>query len=118
MVLRKTDLLAILPTGYRKSLINQLFICFLADGLNILPQALATDLPICYFKIFLANFTNIVTIAFFLDRLPLAFSQCPTVDLQFLKIYFSRAKQQKQEVCECIGTYRFCHKRSGVILIG
>ena len=43
-VLRKTDLLAVLPTGYGKSLIHQLRICFLADGLNIFPQALAIDL--------------------------------------------------------------------------
>ena len=50
MVLRKTDLLAVLPTGYGtgygKSLIYQLLICFLADGLNIFLQAfIATDLP-------------------------------------------------------------------------
>ena len=44
MVLPKTDLSAVLPTGYGKSLIYQLLICFLADGLNIFPQALATDL--------------------------------------------------------------------------
>ena len=45
-VLRKTDLLAVLPIGYGKSLIYQLLICFLADGLNIFPQAfIATDLP-------------------------------------------------------------------------
>ena len=43
-VLRKTDLLAVLPTGYGKSLIHQLRICFLADGLNIFPQTLAIDL--------------------------------------------------------------------------
>ena len=48
MVLRKTDLLAVLPTGYGKSLIYQLLICFLTDSLNIFPQALATDWP-CYF---------------------------------------------------------------------
>ena len=43
-VLRKTDLLAVLPTGYGKSFIYQLLICFLADGLNIFPQAfIATD---------------------------------------------------------------------------
>ena len=41
-VLRRTDLLAILHTGYGKSLIYQLLICFLADGLNIFSQALAT----------------------------------------------------------------------------
>ena len=42
MVLPKTDLSAVLPTGYGKSLIYQLLIRFLADGLNIFPQALAT----------------------------------------------------------------------------
>ena len=50
MVLRKTDLLAVLPTGNGKSLICQLLICFLADGLNIFPQALATDLPYVTFR--------------------------------------------------------------------
>ena len=81
MVLPKTDLSAVLPTGYGKSLIYQL-ICFLADGLNIFPQAfIATDLPYVTFR-----FTNIVTIAFFLDRLLLAF---PNVRRSSnLKIYF------------------------------
>ena len=50
MVLQKTDLLAVLPTGYGKSLIYQLLICFLADGLNIFPQALAQDLPYVTFR--------------------------------------------------------------------
>ena len=49
-VLRKTDLLAVLPTGYGKSLIDQLLFCFLADGLNIFPQALAQDLPYVTFR--------------------------------------------------------------------
>ena len=34
------------------------------------------------------------------------------------KNLLSRAKQQKQEIQEHIGAYRFCHERSGVILIG
>ena len=46
--LRKTDVLAVLSAGYAKSLIYQVLICFLADGLNIFPQTSATDLP-CYF---------------------------------------------------------------------
>ena len=50
MVLRKTDLLAVLPTGYGKSLIYQLLTCFLADGLNIFPQDLAQDLPYVAFR--------------------------------------------------------------------
>ena len=43
--MRKTDVLAVLSAGYAKSLIYQVLICFLADGLNIFPQTLATDLP-------------------------------------------------------------------------
>ena len=50
MVLQKTDLLAVLPTGYGKSRIYQLLICFLADSLNIFPQALAQDLPYVTFR--------------------------------------------------------------------
>ena len=50
MVLRKNDLLAVLSAGYGKSLVYQVLICFLADGLNIFPQALATDLPYVTFR--------------------------------------------------------------------
>ena len=49
-VLRKTDVLAVLSAGYAKSVIYQVLICFLADGLNIFPQTLATDLPDVTFR--------------------------------------------------------------------
>ena len=49
-VLRKTDVLAVLSAGYAKSLIYQVLICFLADGLNIFPQTLATDLSYVTFR--------------------------------------------------------------------
>ena len=48
------------------------------------------------------------------------FSFFPTSEVEVFKFrnLFSRAKQQKQEIQEPSGAYRFCHKRSGVILIG
>ena len=50
-VLRKTDVLAVLSAGYAKSVIYQVLSCFLADGLNIFPQTLATDLPYVTFRL-------------------------------------------------------------------
>ena len=88
MVLRKTDLLAVLPTGYGKSLISQLLICFLADGLNICPQALATDLPYVTFRF---NWQTLQTSLQFFSFWTGFFSLFPTSDsLQILKFIFSR----------------------------
>ena len=46
------------------------------------------------------------------------FSQRQKVRSLNFKIHFFRGKQQKQEIREPIGAYRFCHERGGVILIG
>ena len=73
MVLRKTDLLAVLPTGYGKSLIYQLLICFLTDSFNIFPQALATDLPYVTFRFTWQTLQTSLQLLSFLDRLLLAF---------------------------------------------
>ena len=97
-----------------ESLIYQL-ICFLADSLNILPQALATYLPYVTFRFTWQTLQTLVTIAFFLDRL-LAF---PNVRRSSnFKICSLGQKNQQQEIRKRIGAYRFCHQRSGVILIG
>ena len=88
MVLRKTDLLAVLPTGYGKSLIYQLLICFLADGLNIFPQALATDLPYVTFRF---TWQTLQTSLQLLSLCTGFFSLFPTPDgLQILNFIFSR----------------------------
>ena len=78
-VLRKTDVLAVLSAGYAKSLIYQVLICFLADGLNIFPQTLATDLPYVTFRFTWQTLQTSLQFFFFLDRLLLAFSQRPMV---------------------------------------
>ena len=87
-VLRKTHLLAVLPTGYRKSLNYQLLICFLADGLNIFPQALTTDLPYVTFRFSWQTLqTSLQLLSFWIGF----FSLFPTSDgLQILKFIFSR----------------------------
>ena len=87
MVLPKTDLSAVLPTGYGKSLIYQL-ICFLADGLNIFPQALATDLPYVTFRF---TWQILQTSLQLLSFWTTFFSLFPMSDgLQILKFIFSR----------------------------
>ena len=88
-VLRKTDLLAVLLTGYGKSLIYQLLICFLTDGLNIFPQAfIATDLPYVTFRFTWQTLqTSLQLLSFWTGF----FSLFPTSDgLQILKFIFSR----------------------------
>ena len=109
-VLRKTDVLAVLSAGYAKSLIYQVLICFLADGLNIFPQTLATDLSYVTFR-----FTRqtLQTSLQFFSFWTSFFSLFPNV-----RWLFSHAKQQKQDIRERSGAYRFCHESSGVILIG
>ena len=114
----KQIFLAVLPTGYGKSPIHQLLICFLADGLNTFPQALATDLSYLTFSFTWQTLqTSLQLLSFWTAFWTGFFSLFPTSNgLQIFKIYF--AKQQKQEIRERIGAYRFCHERSGVILIG
>ena len=109
-VLRKTDVLAVLSAGYAKSLIYQVLICFLADGLNIFPQTLATDLPYVTFRF---TWQTLQTSLQFFSFWTGFFSLFPNV--QWL---FSHAKQQKQDIRERSGAYRFCNESSGVILIG
>ena len=85
MVLRKTDLLAVLPAGYGRSLIYQL-ICFLADSLNIFPQALATDLPYVTFRFTWQTLQTSLQLLSFWTGFFLLF---PTSDgLQILKFIF------------------------------
>ena len=89
MALREKDLLAVLPTGYGKSLIYQLLICFLADGLNIFPQAfIATDLPYVTFRFTWQTLqTSLQLLSFWTGF----FSLFLTSDgLQILKFIFSR----------------------------
>ena len=110
-VLRKIDVLAVLSAGYAKSLIYQVLICFLADGLNILPQAfIATDLPYVTFRF---TWQTLQTSLQFFSFWTGFFSLFPNV-----RWLFSHAKQQKQDIWERSGAYRFCHESSGVILIG
>ena len=109
-VLRKTDVLAVLSAGYAKSLIYQVLICFLADGLNIFPQTLATDLPYVTFRF---TWQTLQTSLQFFSFWTGFFSLFPNV-----RWLFSHAKQQKQDIRERSGAYRFCHESSGVILIG
>ena len=109
MVLRKTDLLAVLPTGYGKSLIYQLLICFLADGLNIFLQVLATDLPYVPFRF---TWQILQTSLQLLSFWTAFFSLFPKSDGLYAQ------KQQKQEIRERIGAFIFCHERGGVFLIG
>ena len=112
MVLRKTDLLAVLSAGYGKSLVYQVLICFLADGtgLNIFPQTLATYLPYVTFRF---TWQTLQTSLQFFSFWTGFFSFFPNV-----RWLFSHAKQQKQDIRERSGAYRFCHESSGVILIG
>ena len=84
----KTDVLAVLSAGYAKSLIYQVLICFLADGLNILPQALATDLPYVSLRFTLQTLHTSLQLLSFRTGF---FSLFPTSEgLQILKFIFSR----------------------------
>ena len=94
-VLRKTDLLAVLPTGYGKSLIYQLLICFLVDSLNIFQQAfIATDLPCVTFRFTWQTLqTSLQLLSFWAGF----FSLFPTSDsLQILKFIFSRKTTKRK----------------------
>ena len=84
----KQIFLAVLPTGYGKSLIYQL-ICFLTDGLNIFPQAfIATDFPYVTFR---CTWQTLQTSLQLLSFWTGFFSLFPTSDgLQILKFIFSR----------------------------
>ena len=107
---KKQIFLAVLPTGYGKSLIYQLLICFLTDGLNIFPQTLATHLPYVTFRF---TWQTLQTWLQFFSFWTGFFSLFSNV-----RWLFSHAKQQKQDIRERSGAYRFCHESSGVILIG
>ena len=109
-VSRKTDVLAVLSAGYAKSLIYQVLICFLADGFNIFPQTLATDLPYVTFRF---TWQTLQTSLQFFSFWTGFFSLFPNV-----RWLFSHAKRQKQDIRERSGAYRFCHESIGVILIG
>ena len=93
-VLRKTDFLAVLPTGYGKSLIHQLLIRFLADGLNIFPQALATDLPYLTFSFTWQTLqTSLQMLSFWTAFLTGFFSLFPTSNgLQILNLFSKTTK--------------------------
>ena len=99
MVLRKTDLFAVLPTGYGKSLIYQLLICFLVDGLNIFPQALATDLPYLTFSFTWQTLqTSLQLLSFWTTFWTGFFSLFPTSNgLQILKFILQNNKNKKYE---------------------